>query len=173
MTNIPADFTPPIEKDEFIGTSTAAPELKLPVGVLFVGAGPASLAGAIRLAQLLETAPEIKASLGDFPIAIIEKGKYVGAHLLSGAIINPIAFHKLFPDKNDNDFPFYNSINKEAVYFLTSKKACRIPTPPTMKNHGNFSASLSKVGTWLGQEAEKLGVTILPETAASKLLIEN
>ena len=173
MNTTPSQFKPPVAKDEFIASITSPPEKQLPVGVLFVGAGPASLAGAIRLAQLLNEAPDIKQSLGDFPIVILEKGKYVGAHLLSGAIINPRTFRKLFPYLKDSDFPFYGQVTGEAVYFLTEKKAFKIPTPPTMRNHGNFSASLSKVGGWLAEQAQNLGVTILPETAAVKLLVEN
>ncbi|MBI4126377.1 MAG: 4Fe-4S dicluster domain-containing protein [Deltaproteobacteria bacterium] len=173
MTDIPASSPPPVQPGEFIGTVTSPPEERLPVGVLFVGAGPASLAGAIRLAQLLNEAPEIKSKLGDFPVAILEKGKFVGAHLLSGAIVNPIAFRKLFPNLKDNEFPFYGPVEKESVYFLTEKNSLRIPTPPTMRNHGNFSAALSKVGVWLAQKAEELGVTILPETAATKLLVDD
>ncbi len=173
MKITPHDFPPPIKPNEFISPVTSPSDKQLPVGVLFVGGGPASLAGAIRLSQLLNEAPEVKQTLGDFPVVIAEKGKYVGAHLLSGAIINPIAFRKLFPDLKDSDFPFYGPVSKEAVYFLTKKNALRIPTPPTMKNHGNFSAALSKVGVWLGKKAEELGVTILTETSAVKLLVEN
>lgn len=156
---------------DFISPVTAPPDKQLPVGVLIVGAGPAGLSCAIRLAQLLEGAPEIKQGLGEFPITILEKGKYPGAHLVSGAVINPVAFRKLFPDLKESDFPFAGPVKKEGVYFLTASKAFRIPAPPTMKNHGNFSASLSKVGTWLARKAEELGVTILSETAGYKLLV--
>ena len=167
----PSQFPPPYSANNFIAAPKAAADLQLKCGVLFVGAGPASLAGSIRLMQLLETAPEIKSRLGDFPVAIVEKGKFVGAHLLSGAIVNPIAFRHLFPKLKDSDFPFYDKVDSEAVYFLTAKQAMRIPTPPTMKNHGYYSASISKMGAWLGAEAEKLGITILCETAATQLLL--
>ena len=146
MGNVPAQYPPRVDVDEFIATELGSPDQRIEVGVLFVGAGPASLAGAIRLAQLLETAPEVKAGLGDFPIAVIEKGKYPGAHLLSGAVINPSAFVKLFPDMSAAQWPFAQKVDKEAVYFLTKRGAIRIPTPPTMRNHGNYAASLSKVG---------------------------
>ncbi|MBI4212350.1 MAG: 4Fe-4S dicluster domain-containing protein [Deltaproteobacteria bacterium] len=171
--NLPSSFPPPVAKDEFIVPPQAKPDEELSIGALFVGAGPASLAGAIRLMQLLNEAPDIKATLGEFPVAIVEKGKYVGAHLLSGAVINPSAFQKLFPNLKAEDFPFYQRIDKEAVYFLTDKNSLRIPTPPTMRNHGNYSASLSKVGKWLGEQAEALGVTILPETSGTHLLVNN
>lgn len=173
MSTIPADYTPPVQPGEFIAKPEGPADGQLNVGVLFVGGGPASLAGAIRLAQLLETAPEIKTSLGDFPITIIEKGKYIGAHLLSGAVINPAPFHKLFPNLKGTELPFYGAVPGESVYFLTDKTAIPMPVPPTMKNHGHVIASLSKVGAWLAQQAETLGVTILPETVGSKLLVDN
>jgi electron-transferring-flavoprotein dehydrogenase len=174
MANIPAQFKPPVTPGEFISGLTDRPEERIDVGVLFVGAGPASLSGAIRLAQLLEGEPELMASLGEIPIAIIEKGKYPGAHLLSGAVINPIAFRKLFPNLQDTEFPFFNPVKKESVYFLTSKGAFAFPIlPPTMQNHGNYVASISKVGSWLAEKAESMGAIILTETSGVRVLVEN
>ncbi len=170
--NIPANYPPPFDPESVIAKVSGATDKQLAVGVLIVGAGPAGFSCAIRLMQLLEKEPALKQSLGDFPVAVLEKGKYPGAHLLSGAVVNPIAFRKLFPNLKDADFPFYGPVEKESVYFLTSKNAFPIPVPPTMKNHGNFSASIAKVGAWLGTKAEELGVTILPQTAAVKLLVE-
>src|SRR3989344_8528240 len=172
MNDTPSQYPPPFQVSDYVTKLTSAPDKQLPVGVLIVGAGPAGLAAAIRLSQLLETAPEIKQSVGDFPIAVLEKGKYPGAHLLSGAVINPIAFRKLFPNLKESDFPFYGPVEKESVYFLTAKNSFPIPVPPTMKNHGNFSASLSKVGAWMAGKAEELGATLLPQTSAVKLLVE-
>lgn len=170
----PADFPPPLQRGEFVAPPSEDKDSQIECGVLFVGAGPANLAGAIRLAQLLETKPELKEQLGEMPIVIVEKGKYPGAHLLSGAVINPIAFRKLFPDKKMTDLPFFGPVEGESVYMLPSKdKAIDLPVlPPTMQNHGNYIASLSQVGKWMGEQAEAMGVTILPETAAYKLLIE-
>jgi electron-transferring-flavoprotein dehydrogenase len=142
--------------------------------VLFVGAGPASLAGAIRLAQLLSARPALKDALGEMPIVVVEKGKYPGAHLLSGAVINPVAFRKLFPERKLADLPFFGPVERESIYFLPGA-ATAIPLPvipPTMVNHGNHIASLSVVGKWLGERAEELGVTILSETAAMRLLVD-
>ena len=173
MSNRPSDYNPPVQESEFITTITDKPEDLIEVGVLFVGAGPASLAGAIRLGQLLENEPEIMESLGEMPIAILEKGKYPGAHLVSGAVVNPIAIRRLFPEAKDSDFPFLQEVNGESVYFLTEKMAIPLPTPPTMRNHGNFVASISELAKWLGEKAEELGVMIFNEMAAVKLIVED
>ena len=170
---IPADFPPPIVPGEFIGSPVSSPDNQLKVGILFVGAGPASLSGAIRLMQLLNEAPDLKASLGEIPVAIVEKGKYVGAHLLAGAIFNPISLKRLFPNLQEGVFPLDIPVQKEGFYFLTKEKAIPLPVPPTMRNHGNYAVSLSRLGRWLGEEAERMGVVIFNETPAVKLLIEN
>jgi len=173
MSNTPADYQPKFELNDYIAKPDAAPEERINVGVLFVGGGMAGLSGAIRLAQLLETTPEIKEKLGEVPIAVVEKGKYPGAHLLSGACVNPSGFKKLFPDLSLNEFPFRCPVPKESVYFLTPKKSFPMPIPPTMKNHGNFVASISEIGQWLGAKAEGLGITLLNETVGAKLLMED
>ncbi len=170
---IPADFKPPIEQNEFISAVTDDLENRVEVGVLFVGAGPANLAAAIRLGQLLSDEPEIMESLGEIPIAIIEKGKYPGAHLLSGAVVNPVSFKALFPDMQDSDFPFFGTVKDEAVYYLTNKGSIRLPTPPTMHNSGNYVASITKMAQWLGEKAEELGVMIFNEMSGMKILVEN
>lgn len=173
MSNIPAQFKAPVIPDEFISVITDDPDNRVDAGVLFVGAGPASLAGAIRLGQLLSEEPELMESLGEIPIAIIEKGKYPGAHLLSGAVVNPISFRTLFPDMEDSDFPFFGSVDGEAVYYLTKKGSFRLPTPPTMHNSGNYVASISKMAQWLAEKAEESGVMIFNEMSGVKLLVEN
>src|SRR5439155_7126166 len=136
--------------------------------------GPAGLACAIRLGQLLEDAPAVTDRLGEVPVAVIEKGKQPGAHLLSGAVVNPRALQRLFAGrKRMDELPFYGPVEQESVYFLTRNRAVRIPTPPTMKNHGNCVASLSQIGRWLAEEAEEAGAMVLPETAATQLLVEH
>ena len=172
MTARPADYRPSIDPAEYLAAPAAGPDTRIDVGALFVGAGPAGLAGAIRLAQLLETAPEVKERLGDVPVAVVEKGKYPGAHLVSGAVVNPVAFRALFPGLPDSALPFRGPVPGEALYVLTGRGAVRSPVmPPTMRNHGNFVASISEIARWLAERAEEAGVTILPETAAVKALV--
>ena len=169
----PADFPPPFDPAEYVAAPTDPPDERIDVGVLIVGAGPAGLACAIRLGQLLEDSPETAERLGDVPVAVLEKGKGVGAHLLSGAVVNPRALRRLFRDRaRIEDMPFYGPVEHEAVYFLTPRSAMRIPTPPTMKNDGNYVASLSELSRWLAEQAEGGGAYILPETAAEKLLVD-
>jgi len=170
----PSDFPPPFSTDEVVGPPTDAEDERIEVGVAIVGAGPAGLACAIRLGQLLEDAPAVAERLGEVPVAVIEKGKQPGSHLLSGAVVNPRALQRLFAGrKRLDELPFYGPVEQESVYFLTSSRAVRIPTPPTMKNHGNRVASLSQLGRWLAEEAEQAGALVLPETAATKLLVDH
>ena len=174
MSVQPSDFPPPFEIDEAIAEPSDPPDERIEVGVLIVGAGPAGLACAIRLGQLLEDEPAVAERLGDVPVAVLEKGKQVGSHLLSGAVVNPRALRVLFGNrKRIADMPFYGEVRREGVYYLTRHQALRIPAPPTMKNHNNYVASLSQLGHWLGEQAEEAGATILPETAATKLLVEH
>ena len=169
----PADFPPPFDPGDYVSRLTDPPEERIDVGVLIVGAGPAGLACAIRLGQLLEQSPETAKRLGEVPVAILEKGKGVGAHILSGAVVNPRALRRLFRDRaRIEEMPFYGPVEHESVYYLTKSSALRIPTPPTMKNDGNYVASLSELTRWLGGQAESGGALILPETAAEKLLVE-
>jgi electron-transferring-flavoprotein dehydrogenase len=170
----PAEFPPPFDPAEAISAPTDPEEERIEVGVAIVGAGPAGLACAIRLNQLLERAPAVAERLGEVPVAVIEKGKQAGSHLLSGAVVNPRALQRLFAGrKRLEEMPFYGPVEEESVYFLTRKRAMRIPTPPTMKNHGNRVASLSELGRWLAEQAEGAGAMILPETAATKLLVDH
>src|SRR5829696_5612602 len=169
----PADFSPPFDPRDYVAPPTDPPGERIDVGVLIVGAGPAGLACAIRLGQLLEDAPELRGRLGEVPVAVLEKGKQPGSHLLSGAVVNPRALQRLFRGrKRLDELPFAARVDHESVYFLTRSRALRIPTPPTMKNHGNYVASLSELGRWLADEAESAGATILAETAAHRLLVD-
>jgi electron-transferring-flavoprotein dehydrogenase len=169
----PADYPPPFDARAYVATPTDPAGERIEVGVLIVGAGPAGLACAIRLGQLLDDAPSIRERLGDVPVAVLEKGKQPGSHLLSGAVVNPRALRRLFRGrKRIDEMPFYGPVDLESVYFLTPGRALRIPAPPTMKNDGNFLVSISILGRWLAEQAEEGGAMILPETSAVKLLVE-
>jgi electron-transferring-flavoprotein dehydrogenase len=170
----PAEFPPPFRAADYVAAPSDPKDERIEVGILIVGAGPAGLACAIRLGQLLDDAPQARERLGEVPIAVLEKGKQPGSHLLSGAVVNPRALRRLFRDrKRIDEMPFYGPVDREAVYFLTKGSAYRIPTPPTMKNEGNYVASLSGLGRWLADEAEEAGAMLLPETAAEKLLVSD
>jgi electron-transferring-flavoprotein dehydrogenase len=169
-----ADYPPPFSASEFVAEPTDPVDERIEVGILIVGAGPAGLACAIRLGQLLEDHPDVAERLGDVPVAVVEKGKQPGSHLLSGAVINPRAFRRLFKDRyRIEDLPSYGPVHSESVYVLTKGNALRIPPPPPMRNHGNWIFSLSQLGRWLGERAEEGGAMILPETAAEKLLVSH
>ena len=173
MSVKPADFPPPFSPTEAIRPPTDPADERIEVGFLIVGAGPAGLAAAIRLGQLMEEDPATAERLGEVPVAVLEKGKAPGAHLLSGAVVNPRGLQRLFKGrKRIDEMPFYGEVHGESVLFLTKRRAVRIPTPPTMVNHRNYVASLSQLGRWLADEAEELGVTILPETSAEQLLVD-
>ncbi len=139
-----------------------------------VGAGPGGLACAIRLGQLLEEHPDVRERLGEVPVAVLEKGKQPGSHLLSGAVVSPRALRRLFEGRlTMADVPTYGEVAGEAVYLMSRRSAVRIPAPPTMRNHGNVILSVSELGRFLAEQAEALGVVVLPETAATKLLVEH
>jgi electron-transferring-flavoprotein dehydrogenase len=169
----PADFPPPVSPRDFLAEPTDPADERIEVGILVVGAGPAGLACAIRLGQLLEESPELAERLGEVPVAVLEKGKQVGSHVVSGAVVNPRGLRRLFSERvRIDEMPFFGPVEDEAVYFLTRGTALRIPTPPTMANDGNYVASLSQLSRWLAERAEAAGATILTETAAEKLLVE-
>jgi electron-transferring-flavoprotein dehydrogenase len=140
--------------------------------VLFVGGGPAGLAGAIELAKLIKADSESGGKLGEIQIGVLEKAGALGEHSLSGAVVNPVAMRALFPELKDSDFPFRGPVAGERVHFLTGSRSIRIPTPPTMQNHGYHIASLCEIVRWLGEKAEALGVNIFTGFPAASLLTE-
>ena len=131
--------------------------------VVVVGAGPSGLAAAIRLRQL---APERT-------VCVVEKGSEVGAHILSGAVMEPRALAELLPDWRERGAPLRTPARHDRFLYLTKSHALRLPTPPQMHNHGNFIVSLGDVCRWLGQQAEALGVEIYPGFAAAEVLEED
>ncbi|MEE9126873.1 MAG: hypothetical protein V3U11_07005, partial [Planctomycetota bacterium] len=132
---IPRDHQPRLPMHRLVLEETPD-EDALPMDVVFVGGGPAGLAGAIHLAQLVKKDNAGGDGLGEVEIGVLEKGAELGHHSLSGAVINPGSLRELFPELRDRDFPFRQEVTKEAVYFLTKSSAMRIPTPPTMHNLG-------------------------------------
>ncbi len=131
--------------------------------VVTVGAGPAGLAFAIRLKQLK---PEIR-------VCVIEKASSIGAHILSGAVIEPAPLDALLPEWRKSPPPICVPAGEDEFRFLTKAKSYRLPTPPQMKNHGNFIVSLGALCAWLAPQAEALGVEIYPGFAAADLLFDD
>ena len=124
--------------------------------------------------QLLEDEPELAESLGEVPVALVEKGKATGAHTLSGANMRPSAMQELFPDLDPSEWPVYGEVEKDAVYLLTKRRAIPLkPPPPNFRNHGNYVTSIAKLSRFLGEKAEEAGVYLLTETAADKLLVDD
>ena len=131
--------------------------------VVIVGAGPAGLAAAIRLKQLSS----------DIAVCVLEKGSEVGAHILSGAVVDPIALNELIPDWKEKGAPLNTPVTEDRFYVLGPKGALRMPNflmPPLMNNHGNYAVSLGNICRWLATQAEGLGVEIYPGFACSEVL---
>jgi electron-transferring-flavoprotein dehydrogenase len=146
--------------------------------VLFVGAGPANLSGALHLARLVREHDEAVqkgarqgAPLGEIQIAVIEKGASVGAHNLSGAVMDPKALAELMPDFAEQGAPLEAPVNEDFFYYLTKTRAIRSPlTPPPLRNHGYYVVSLNKLTAWLGEKCEEAGVNVFPEFPGAEIL---
>jgi electron-transferring-flavoprotein dehydrogenase len=131
--------------------------------VIIVGAGPAGLSAAIRLKQINP----------DISVVVVEKGSEVGAHILSGAVIDPVGLDRLLPEWRSEDTPIKTEVAEDRFYYLSAGGALRLPNfmmPPLMNNHGNYIVSLGAVCRWLATKAEALGVEIYPGFAASEVL---
>lgn len=137
---------------------------KMEFDVVIVGAGPAGLSAAVRLGQLNQQR--------DTPLSVcvIEKGAYVGAHLLAGAVLEPSALNSLIPDWQQKNAPLHTSVTKDQFLWLTQRTAWSLPVPPAMRNQGNYLISLELFCQWLAKQAEALGVHIFPDFAASQIL---
>ena len=134
--------------------------------VVIVGGGPSGLACAIRLKQLAQ------ANGREVGVCVLEKGSEIGAHILSGAVLEPRALAELFPDWKALGAPLNTPAAEDRFLFLTESKAWRLPTPPQMANHGNYVISLGNLCRWLGAQAEALGVEIYPGFAAAEVLYD-
>ncbi len=157
----------------------APPREVMPVDVLFVGAGPASLAGAYHLLSLIEKHNErVEAGgegekLRELEVAILEKGKALGAHAISGAVLDPRSLRELMPDFLAQEFPFESQVESEELRCLTSTRGLKFPiTPPPVDNRGNYIISISKLVRWLGAKVEEKGGFVIPEFAGRELLQE-
>ena len=135
--------------------------------IVIVGAGPSGLACAIRIRQLCAERGH------DLSVCVIEKGSEVGAHILSGAVIEPRALDELFPDWKQRGAPLITAVTEDRFMFLTRTRALRLPTPPQMHNHGNYIISLGNLCRWLATQAEALGVEIYPGFAAAEVLYDD
>jgi electron-transferring-flavoprotein dehydrogenase len=134
--------------------------------VVIVGAGPSGLSAAIRLKQLAAEAGR------EVSVCVVEKGSEVGAHILSGAVIETRSLDELIPDWKEKGAPLLTPATEDYFLYLTAKSALRLPTPPQMRNHGNYIISLGNLCRWLAQQAEELGVEIYPGFAAAEALYD-
>jgi len=176
MATAPIEFPPTVDSaQEFVGAPTDPEDERIEVGVVIVGGGPGGLACAIRLTQLLAEDEALMESLGEVPVALVEKGKGPGSHLLSGAMMNPSAMRALFPDLDESEWPTYGAVDRDTVYLLPNgKRAVPLhPIPPPFKNHGNHVTSVAQLGRWLSAQAEEAGVYILGETSGHRLLVDD
>jgi electron-transferring-flavoprotein dehydrogenase len=175
----PAQFPPPVDpQGEFIKHGLDDEDELIEVGVAIVGGGTAGLSCANRLLALLADDEELLESLGEVPVAVIEKAKTCGGHNLSGAVMRPGPLQELFPDVSREEWRSegfaFGAVEKEAVYLMPSAtKAVKIPTPPPFKNHGNEVISVAAMARYQQRLAEEAGAYILTETAATQLIVED
>lgn len=153
---------------------------QVPMDVVFVGAGPGNLAAALHLKneikkhdELVEKGFKKAKKIGDLEIAIVEKGSFVGAHILSGAVMDPKAFRELMPDFINEGCPVDTVVTEDAFWYLTEKGGINAPIiPPPLKNKGKYIVSLSKICEWLGEKCEAAGINIFPEFPAAEILYD-
>lgn len=169
---VPLHAQPPLPTARFLVREDPDDEA-VPMDVLFVGGGPAGLAGAIELARLAKRDAEGGREMGTLEIGVLEKAAGLGEHCLSGAVVDPAPFRELFPDLPESDLPFRGEVRGERVLLLSASGALRIPTPPPMRNHGNRVLSICEAVRWLGERAEELGVNVFTGFPVDALLMRD
>src|SRR6202040_3814971 len=145
---------------------------QMPAAVVIVGGGPAGMACALRLAQLIDAhnGAHPDAQLSKENIYVLEKAREIGQHCLSGALLDPRSMRELLPGF-EQEAPLDAEVSKEAVYFLTKKGKLKLPiTPPPLRDHGNYVISLNRFVKWLGGKVEQTGITIFTGFAGTELL---
>jgi electron-transferring-flavoprotein dehydrogenase len=176
---VPELYPPPVDSQaEFVKRGLDDEDELIEVGVAIVGGGTAGLACANRLLQLLADDAELLESLGEVPVAVIEKAKTCGGHNLSGAVMRPGPLQELFADMTRKDWRMegfaFGEVTQEAVYLLpNARRALRIPTPPPFRNHGNEVISVSALARYGQRVAEEAGAYVLTETAATQLIVQD
>ncbi len=153
---------------------------QIEMDVLFVGAGPANLAAALHLKKQIKEHDDLvdkgikrARKIGDLEIAVIEKGSFVGAHILSGAVMDPIAIRELMPDFLEQGCPVDTVVTEDAAWYMTETSAINAPiVPPPLKNKGKYILSLSRMCEWLAEKCEEAGVNIFPEFPAADIIYD-
>ena len=177
----PSEFPPPVDSQgEFIKRGLDGEDERIDVGVAIVGGGTAGLAAANRLLQLLADDPEMTERLGEVPVAVVEKAKTCGGHIMSGAVMRPGPLQELFPEMTREDWRAerfaFGEVTKESIYALPNAKS-KLPVPifavPNFKNHGNEVISVAALARYQARVAEEAGAYILTETSATQLVVQD